>query len=175
MASVGAEEAPCGRCAATVVNLGHADQASTSSSERVGRPTRAATAALALAALLAACGSSRGPGRPYALRDVEAAFRDHHVDTGRFGDMSDRSLPAGLRLDAADLKRGVVVGFAWGRPVSVWVFSNARAAKKRAELGRRFDPPVTGIRKGNVIVEADWPYLPRAQRRRLRAALADLH
>jgi hypothetical protein len=133
---------------------------------------RSAVAVVAVAALTVACGSDPGPGKPYGLREVERSFHEHGVDTGRFGDQADGRLPSGL--SAGDLSRDVLVGFASGRPVSVWVFSTDRAAKRRARFGRKLEPPVRGIREGNVIVGADWPYLARGQRRRIRAALADL-
>jgi hypothetical protein len=134
--------------------------------------TRALAGALAVAAVAVACGSGRGPGHPYGLHEVERAFERHHVDTGRFGDLTDRRLPDAL--SRADLKKDVVVGFAWGRRVSVWVFSSEGAAAARLSLGRKLEPPVRVLRKGNVLVGADWPYLPRNELRRVRAALGDL-
>lgn len=135
--------------------------------------TRVAAVALAIAVVAVACGSGRGPGRPYGLHEVERAFERHHVDTGQFGDLTDRRLPDALAR--TDLKNDVVVGFAWGRRVSVWVFASEDAAASRRSLGRKFEPPVRVLQKGNVLVGADWPYLPRAELRRVRAALGDLH
>jgi hypothetical protein len=134
--------------------------------------TRALAAAGAVALVAMACGSSHGPGRPHGLHDVEQAFARNHVDTGDFGDLTDDRLPA--PLTRADLKSGTVVGFAWGRSVSVWVFSSERAARDRATLGRKFEPPIRVLRRGNVLVGADWPYLSRDELRRVRAALRDL-
>jgi hypothetical protein len=100
------------------------------------------------------------------------AFREHHVDTGPFGDFTDRRVPEPIPKEA--LKRGVIVGIAWGHPVAVAVFSNAREAAKRARFGATSELFPRPIRKGNVVVTVDDSIAGPGERSRVRAALAAL-
>ena len=131
-----------------------------------------AAALMGVAVALCSCSSSHGPGKPYGLRDVERAFREHHVDTGPFGDVTDRRVPEPIPKEA--LKRGVIVGIAWGHPVAVAVFSNAREAARRARFGARSELFPRPIRKGNVVVTVDDAIAGPGERSRVRAALAAL-